>query len=835
MDNQRENENNNIWEKERERRSSFVVDLRSASKSKEELKSEAKKIERQAVNFINQAEKKTRRILKREKRKAERRLASWPKIKVSMELSDRPSIFSKKNPWPRLVKQKRRAFLAPVKAALIKEQRRRQRVAQGSLAWRRPLFSFLLILILIIIPLKLLSYFPLLNWRSLEDRIMNHSQAAVGDLITAAQKASSFNFRGADNEFRSAGANFLAAQKDLASINDAVLSLAALTGNPKLKLAAESRKFLTAGALAASLGRNLVLATDSLFSGDRSDFQATLQEFLTYGRQASEDAKNLQSSLGEVNINNLPEEYRAKFSSLESQAGVLADNLDNFVSAAERLQKILGFSRDQRYLLVFQNNRELRASGGFLGSYALLDLSRGKIRNLEVPGGGSYDTEAGLRVSVVAPEPLWLVNPLWHFWDANWWPDWPTTAKNLMWFYYKSGGPSVDGVISLTPTVVEDLLRITGPISLPEYGLIIDADNFWPTVQTIVEAKNLAKTNPSLVTGLPTTTAPIAASLPLKQDLENNKDNKPKKIIGDLMAKILEVLPQKLNQENFLGILSLLQDNLSQKQILFYFNDPVLQNEVVSRNWGGAIAAADRDYLLVVDTNIAGQKSDAKMQEKIELDSQVAVDGTITNTLRISRAHTGIKNEPMTGVRNVDWLRIYVPRGSVLLSNSGWRRPDDKYLNQRPDPGWQRNPFLIEEEAATVDPVTGLKIYTENGKTVFANWLMVDPGETGLITITYRLPFNFFDEKKEQSGWLERLNSFLNPDAPQAYRHSLLVQKQPGARPADLVARLALPAGYQTFWRYPDNLATGGGWLIQEPLSGDKYWSILTSSNRERK
>jgi hypothetical protein len=507
---------------------------------------------------------------------------------------------------------------------------------------------------------------------------------------------------------------------------------------------------------------------------------------------------------------------------------MLVNNLAGFVSAGDKLKEVLGLSRDKRYLLVFQNNAEMRASGGFLGSYALVDLRAGKIRNLEVPGGGSYDTEAGMRnFRVVAPEPLWLVNPLWHFWDANWWPDWPTTAKNLMWFYEHSDGPSVDGVIGLTPTVVEGLLEITGPIDLSqEYGLVIDADNFWTTVQTVVEQKNLVQTNPEAVAGLRATSAPVTVSLPLQQGLAVNSDNKPKKIIGDLMAKILETLPAKLSKDNLLKIIMLFEKNMSEKQILFYFTDPDLQAEMVDRNFAGEMRTADRDYLMVVNTNIAGQKSDRLMEESISHDSQIAADGSIINTVTITRTHAGVKNEALTGVRNVDWLRVYVPGGSELLSASGFIAPDAEYFDEQPEPSWTRSPLLDNERAAKIDPISQTKIYAEQDKTVFANWVMVDPGETAVITLKYRLPFNFLETPRDDS-WLARVNRWLNSAQADLVPYSLLVQKQPGAKASQFTSRLSLPVGFRIFWRHPDDLQGKNGWAISDQLNADKYWSVL--------
>lgn len=703
--------------------------------------------------------------------------------------------------------------------------------AETKVIWYRSLLSFIAVLILIILPLKLFSYFEFFNLDRLENKILGRSQLAFSNLMAATDAVTKLDWQTASSDFLSAGGNFLAAQEELNKINDSILSLIALSDDPKLKLAAESKKFLRIGAMASSLGNNLVLATDSLFGGNKENFSVMLDNFSYYGELAVVDAKNLKKELDKINPENLPSEYQEKFSEISEQAGLLENNLETFVGAGTKLKNFLGATQDKRYLLVFQNNSELRASGGFLGSYALVDIRDGKIRNLEVPGGGSYDTEGGMSVRVVAPKPLWLVNPLWHFWDANWWPDWPTTAKNLMWFYEKSDGPTVDGVISVTPTVVEGLLAITGPIDLTkEYGLVINADNFWETVQKVVEHDNIIKTNPEALVGIPAHSIILESSLPLKQNLEVNSANKPKKIIGDLMTKILEILPQKLTQDNLIKILALLESSLDEKQVLFYFSDPALQAEVAKHNFAGEIRSTERDYLLVVNTNIAGQKSDRQMTEKIEHFSEVDLSGSIVNTVRITRTHNGIKNEPLTGVRNVDWLRVYVPAGSELLAAEGFTAPDEKYFDEKPEVGWEENELVKKENLAESDAVSGTKIYEENNKTVFANWVMVDPGESATIVLKYRLPFNFLD-RLPKDNWLKKVNALLNPEQGDLISYSLLVQKQPGAKPSVFSSSLILPSVWPVFWRYPEDLSGTQGWNIVDKVDADKYWSILIEKN----
>jgi len=838
---------------DRERFSNFVVDLRKIEKKAATgLKREIKEKAGEEIKALRKQEKKIGRKIEKKLEAGWEKLGTvakkiTPNLLVSGDkrsLDKRPflsglrdlarssfSAASRRSAWLAEVETREFAFRQALRlkpSRFLADSRFQERAdsSETPIVWYRPVLYFSLVLCLIILPFKVLSALNIFDLKRLEEKIVSRSELAVNSLMAATDSISKMDLKDADANFQSAGANFLEAQNDLNKINDSILALAAFSGDEKIKLAAEGKKFLAAGALASSLGSNLVLATDSLFGGRPDNFRASLDNFLAHGNLAVADAKSLKKIISKINPDNLPEAYRAKFESLSQQAGLLTDNLDNFVAAGTKFQEILGLSRDKRYLLVFQNNAEIRASGGFLGSYALVDIRDGRIRNLEVPGGGSYDTEGGMKVNVAAPEPLWLVSPLWHFWDANWWPDWPTTAQNLMWFYEKSGGPSVDGVISVTPTVVERLLEITGPVDLTkEYGLIIDKDNFWETVQKITEQKNLAKTHPAAITGLPATSTPVA-SLPLEQGLDNNSDNKPKKIIGDLLVKILEILPQKLNKDNLVKIITIFEENMSEKQILFYFNDAALQSEVAARNWAGAVRPADQDYLMIINTNIAGQKSDRLMSEKIDLTSEAGADGSLINTVIITRTHNGVKNEALTGVRNVDWLRVYVPLGSELISADGFVAPDTGYLQDKPEAGWIKLPSLAAETAAATDSASGLKIYPENGKTVFANWLMVDPGQSATVIIRYRPPFNLLAAETDNS-WLKRLNGWLNADAPRLSPYSLLVQKQPGSRPSEFTSHLRLPENLSVFWRWPENLAGRDGWEISTPLNADKYYSLL--------
>jgi len=247
---------------------------------------------------------------------------------------------------------------------------------------------------------------------------------------------------------------------------------------------------------------------------------------------------------------------------------------------------------------------------------------------------------------------------------------------------------------------------------------------------------------------------------------------------------------------------------------------------MIENGWAGKMRFAPNDYLSVINTNIAGGKSDRVMEETINHQIEIQADGSIIDNLIITRAHRGVRGEPFTGMRNVDWMRIYVPLGSELLESSGWSVPDQTYF-ESPDPAWKTNEYLAQTEGqATTQELSGVKVYAENGKTVFANWSMVDPGKNTIITLKYHLPFKL-KLQKPATGLIAWVNRLFKQELI-VYDYSLLVQKQPGAPAGNYSSSLSFSGRVRIFWKYPDNLdIIDNGWERQEPLAADKYYKIL--------
>ncbi len=668
-----------------------------------------------------------------------------------------------------------------------------------------------IILLLIIAPFKIYDYYISLDIDGLKGRVLGVTKSAFGELENASKSALSLDFSEAGNRFSEASTNFMKAQKELEDINSSLFVLASVVPNEEIKMAAYSKQMLAAGEYGSKIGENLSKALSCFFDQERTkDKKLTdlIDNFNAYAYAAAQNADDLNESLNDVDISVLPDEYEEQFVVMREKSKELKNGIISFIEVTETLKEFLGATEDKRYLLVFQNNTEMRASGGFIGSFALIDFSQGEIKNLEAPGGGSYDTAGGLTELVTAPEPLHLVDPLWHFWDANWWPDWPSSARKLMWFYEKSSGPSVDGVISFTPTVLEKFLGVFGEIDMSEeYGVVFTKDNFWLEVQKITEEKPAWHENGEAL------------------NAEGERLN-PKEIIGDMMAKIMAELPKRLNQDNFIKLISLVEESFNEKHILLYFTDKKLQSEVESRGWDGSMRKTNWDYLSVINTNIAGGKSDKKIKETINHSSEIMPNGSVIDTLKITREHTGERGEIFSGVRNVDWMRIYVPEGSELLEAQGFKAPDEIYFEKGEDT-WKTDLDVYRTEGmAKIHEESGTKIYIENGKTVFANWSMVDPGEKITVYLKYKLPFAL--KKKEDRSMMAKVNKILNPDQESLYPYALLVQKQPGSTGSQIKSSLKVADNFNTVWKYPKDLnIVSDGWQQNDILNTDKYWSVI--------
>ncbi|MFA5127876.1 MAG: DUF4012 domain-containing protein [Patescibacteria group bacterium] len=513
---------------------------------------------------------------------------------------------------------------------------------------------------------------------------------------------------------------------------------------------------------------------------------------------------NYESALADmaaVDAGVLPTEYQKTFIDFRVLFTAFLDDLNNLADLGKAVDEIFGGQGLRRYLIVFQNPAEIRPTGGFIGSFAVLDMKDGQIDNIDIPAGGSYDLQGQLDLSVEPPTPLLLSNKRWEFQDANWFADFPSSAENLMRFYRHSRQVTADGVIAINATVLERLLAIMGPVTDAARSVELTSSTALSSIQTVVE------------------------------EGAEKSANKPKQIISDLAPQFINYI-YNAKPESVLPLMNSLADALEQKEIQAYFSDTSAEQIMRDFGWSGQILPTEdnQDYLMVVNANIQGQKSDAEIKQTISHQAIVAEDGSVIDTVVITREHTGNAGDKFYGQTNIDYVRLYVPEGSELISAGGFTWPDEKKF-RAPESWTSKDIFLASvEKELGYDAKSGTRLTNEFGKTALGNWLIVQPGETRQIQFTYKLPFKVIsDETKADENILQKI--VKNDTATSRYQ--LVVQRQSGSN-SEFESQIIYPSPWYPSWNegVDSTLAQNGMGINKFALINDQVWSLLMKNEK---
>ncbi|MDP3971188.1 MAG: DUF4012 domain-containing protein [bacterium] len=357
---------------------------------------------------------------------------------------------------------------------------------------------------------------------------------------------------------------------------------------------------------------------------------------------------------------------------------------------------ILGYPDEKTYLFILQNNTELRPTGGFIGTYGILILKNADIQEFKTDNIYNLDVPVKDELFVTPPEPFhtYLGSTQWFMRDANWDPDFPTTAKKVEEFYHLENGPveNLDGVISVTPKLIEQMLMVTGPITVE--GEEYTEENLTEKLQYQVE---------------------------IGYRQEGATDSERKAVIGTLASELMSKM-MNLPKSQWRDLWSMLMDNLDEKHVMIYSKDSKAQKLIEELDWAGSIEEHEGDYVMVIDANLAALKTDRVMTKNIDYAvSQQGEDVIVDMALRYY--NDGVFDFFTTRYRT--YTRIYVPTGSELIETNGFLTTD-RFLGGQPVAA-----KVTQDE--------------EKNKTIFEGFISVEPKTEEVVTLKYKLPRNIVD------------------------------------------------------------------------------------------
>lgn len=488
-----------------------------------------------------------------------------------------------------------------------------------------------------------------------------------------------------------------------------------------------------------------------------------------YLNLALTEIQQAEKYLIEIKEEYLPKNFQIKFQILREQL-VQAKKLIAVVQEYVPLVlDLLGDRYPQRYLILLQNNHEARATGGFIGSYVLMDLNDGKIEKFELKD--VYETDGQFHEKLTPPPGLNKITEDWKMRDGNYSPDFPTSAKQIMWFLEQEKGPTVDTVIAINQRIVENLLSKIGAIGMKDLDLEINAENFSWIFSYLIEAKF-------------------------------SQTNTPKQFLIDF-APLLK--KEAFQPKNISFLIETIQEAIAKKDLLVYSNKPKVNGLIKKIGIDGQLKAFDQsfDYLQVINTSIGGNKSDGFINQKIEHFSKIDTQGKIMNDLTVIRKHKWYHKEDAIfddlfrrfgsgklerqelkdilgfgGNKNL--MRVYVPLGSQLLMATG---------------------------SVSTEEVT---IYEDLGKTVFAfEQPPVYTERESKINLVYSLPHQL--------------------DLKYADNYRLMVQNQPGQEENYLTKKIELATNQKVLDVFPQNLlqTDNPSVIYNNFLDEDQYVSVV--------
>ncbi len=362
--------------------------------------------------------------------------------------------------------------------------------------------------------------------------------------------------------------------------------------------------------------------------------------------------------------------------------------MTKLVPLAKLLPALGGYPQESNFLILLQNNDELRPTGGFIGVFGLANTKNGEILSLLTNDSYHLDMPAIAKWKKEPPIPIktYLKVENWYLRDANWVPDWFLAAQKINEIYSGESlaigqpAPNFTGIMAVNPAFISNLLRLVGPINIK--GENYTPENFQELLQYNVEVA-------------------------YKDRNISSWDRKD--IINELLAELKTRL-FSLPANKWTDLLNTINKDIAAKNIQLYFANPTLEDLARDLGASGEVKQTTGDYLMVVDANLAAFKSDAVVKKKIAYNIRQK-NGNLSSSLTLTYRHEGDFNWRTTRYRS--YTRIYAPFGSRLITSSGldqatmnWTSLDDPILN----------------------------------KTIFGFFFTVEPGTEKEIVLHYSLP-----------------------------------------------------------------------------------------------
>ncbi|MEJ2211108.1 MAG: DUF4012 domain-containing protein, partial [Anaerolineae bacterium] len=451
---------------------------------------------------------------------------------------------------------------------------------------------------------------------------------------------------------------------------------------------------------------------------------------------------------------------------------------------------LLGAEGPRTFLIVAQNNQELRPTGGFISGVGELHVGgEGAAGRIAPPSfSDSYAVDNLAVPHEDAPQAMKqvLLGDMILFRDANWDPDFPTSARRALAIYARDQGVEANGVVALDLNALQMLVAAVGPLAVEGVDTPVTGQN----IQQVIQA---SWNEGGVDSG--------------REWWLHRKD---------FMGEITKALVARFSEGREVHLLDpaqALKQALDEKHLLLYIHEPEAAALLRARNWDGALPApaAGQDWLMVVDTNVGFNKVDANVDRslhyRVDLSDPAAPRATLAVTYQhrsrrpvgdcLQEADYGDAYEDMMDRCYWDYVRAYVPAASRLLEG--------------PEPALPPGSLLARSGRDLASPPVSPTLQ-EGAWSVWAAFFSLPTMDERTLTWAYALPAGTVSAASDEGLLTYRLQ----------------VQKQPGTVAVPLRLEIVLPPGAELVEAVPAlEVAEAGHLLLDTDLRRDREF-VLT-------
>jgi hypothetical protein len=346
---------------------------------------------------------------------------------------------------------------------------------------------------------------------------------------------------------------------------------------------------------------------------------------------------------------NLLSDYRqlVRYHSLLDRANRILLGLPAFIAEAFAVES------PKNYLILSQNNDELRPSGGYISTYGWLRLRQFRIIDYDYNGTSRFSPNPPPdELASTLEVPSWWFKstiPIMAAWSGSWYADFPSTARMAIWYYEQGENPRspIDAVIALDLTGFQMLLEALGDVKLAD-GRTVSAETFRQVIYG-VRANN---------------------------QLEH------KDFLAQVYRQILSKW-QTLSADRGIALLTAAIRAFEQKHLMLYFTNPEVQMTADLLGWTGRQADGTADYLMVVDTNM-GNKSNSSVVRSLSYSATIQADRSLKSRAVLDYDYSAelAANDPAVAPEHYgsqkdyfSLMQLYVPVGSQLMRAANLQSP----------------------------------------------------------------------------------------------------------------------------------------------------------------